>query len=135
MKCSSVGRFVFAAAIAAALATIPLTAGGQEEKPAAQKKAAGGSHSMTGCLQKGDEAAVPYKLTNVEGTGPKEVEIVGMSKGVDLAPHVSHKMTITGTTVPTKAAAKAEGTKDTKKDAAEYHMRITAIKMVSPTCP
>ena len=137
MKHSYVGRYVFAAAVAVALAAIPLSAGAQYGKEGAQKKAAGGSHSMTGCLQKGDEANT-YKLTNVEGTGPKEVEIVGMAKGVDLAPHVSHKVTITGTAVSTKAAAKAEGTKgsaDMKKEAGEHHMRVTAVKMVSSTCP
>jgi hypothetical protein len=135
MKRSSVGRLAFAAVIALALATIPLAARAQDEKAASQKKAGGGSHSMTGCLQKGDEKAVPYKLTNVEGTGPKEVEIIGMSKGVDLAPHVGHKVTITGTAVTAKAAAKTEGTKDVKKEGAEHHMRISAVKMVSATCP
>jgi hypothetical protein len=137
MKRSSVGRLALVAAIAVGLATIPLTARAQYEKPgekpAAQKKA-GGGHSMTGCVQKGDEASVPYKLTNVEGSGPKEVEIVGTAKGVDLAPHVGHKVTITGTTVSTKAAAKTEGT-TAKKEAGEHHMRVTAIKMVSATCP
>ena len=138
MKRSSVGRLALVAAIAVGLATIPLTARAQSEKPAdkpaAQKKAGGGGHSMTGCVQKGDEASVPFKLTNVEGSGPKEVEIVGMAKGVDLAPHVGHKVTITGTTVSTKAAAKTEGT-TAKKEAGEHHMRVTAIKMVSATCP
>ena len=99
-----------------------------------QKKAAGSSHSMTGCLQKGDEANT-FKLTSVEGSGPKTVEIVGMASGVDLAPHVGHKVTITGTTVGAKAAAKAEGTKGTKEERGEHHMRVTAVKMVSATCP
>lgn len=126
--------FAAAAVVALALAAIPLAAGSQTEKePAAQKKAAG-SHSMTGCLQKGDDAKT-YKLTNVEGSGPKEVEIVEVAKDVDLAPHVGHKVTITGTTVSTSAAAKAEGEKDTKKEAGEHHMRVTAMKMVSTTCP
>ncbi len=134
MKRRYVGRLAFAAAIAVALATIPLAARGQEEKAGAEKKA-GGSHSMTGCLQKGDEASVPFKLTNVEGTGPKEVEIVGMAKGVDLAPHVGHKVTLTGTAATPKAGAKTEGAKEEKKPAGEHQMRVTALKMVSPTCP
>jgi hypothetical protein len=133
MKRSSVLRLAAAAAIAVGLGTIPLTAHAYQEK-AAQKKGGGGSHTMTGCLQKGDEASVPFKLTNVEGTGPKEVEIVGMAKGVDLAPHVGHKVAITGTGVTPKAAAKAEGT-SVKKEAGEHHMRITAVKMVSASCP
>jgi ABC-type phosphate transport system substrate-binding protein len=140
MSWSSVGRVASAAAIAVALATIPL-AGAQGSEGTAQKKPAttgqkkaGGSHSMTGCLQKGSEANM-YELTNVEGSGPKTVEIVGTSKGVDLAPHVGHKVTITGTAVNAKAAAKKEGTKDTKEEQGEHHMRISAVKMVSATCP
>jgi hypothetical protein len=132
MKCSVV-RFTFLAAIAVALATIPLAAGAQGTKGTA-KKAGGGSHSMTGCLQKGTEANT-YELTNVEGTGPKTVEIVGTAKGVDLAPHVGHKVTITGTAVSAKAAAKKEGTKEMKEEQGEHHMRISAVKMVSATCP
>lgn len=130
----SVVRFTFLAAMAVALATIPLAAGAQATKGTAQKKAGGGSHSMTGCLQKGSEANT-YELTNVEGTGPKTVEIVGMSKGVDLAPHVGHKVTVTGTAVSAKAGAKKEGTKDMKEEQGEHHMRISAVKMVSATCP
>lgn len=145
MTHSSVGRLAFAATIAVALAAVPMTVRaqyqkpGEQQKPAAQEKApaqkkgAGGSHSMTGCLQKGDEASVPFKLTNVEGSGPKEVEVVGMAKGVDLAAHVGHKVTLTGTAVTPKEAAKTEGTA-TKKEAGEHHMRITAVKMVSETC-
>jgi hypothetical protein len=129
MKCSRLGQFVFATVAALALAAIPLAAVGS-----GQKKTGGGTHSMTGCLQKG-EGAKTFKLTNVEGTGPKEVEIVGMAKGVDLSPHVGHKVTITGTAVDAKVAAKAEGTKDVKKEAAEHHMQVSAVKMISATCP
>ena len=86
------------------------------------------------CLQKGDDANT-FKLTNVEGSGPKNVEIIGTTSGVDLSPHVGHKVTITGTAVGAKAAAKTEGTKDVKKERAEHHMRVSAVKMVSATCP
>jgi len=109
-----------------------------------QKKGAG-AHSMTGCLEKGDEANT-YKLTNAEGKGPKTVEIVSEAKGVDLSAHVGHKVTITGTTVSAKAAekmeAKAEGKstsksetkKEMKEESGEHHMRVTAVKMVSSSC-
>jgi hypothetical protein len=133
MKCSSVVRFAFLTAIVVAFATIPLGAG-QATKGSTQKKAGGGSHSMTGCLQKGSEANT-YELTNVEGGGPKTVEIVGTPKGVDLAQHVGHKVTITGTAVRAKAAAKKEGTKDMKEEQGEHHMRVSAVKMVSSSCP
>src|SRR5438445_9129895 len=122
-------QFALASVIALGLAAFPAAAGAK-----GQKKAAGGSHSMTGCLQKGSDANT-FVLNNVEGTGPKTVEIVGTTSGVDLAPHVGHKVTITGTAVGAKAAAKAEGTKDVKKEQGEHHMRVSAVKMVSTTCP
>ena len=124
-----IGQFALATTVALGLAAFPAAVGAK-----GQKKAGGASHSMTGCLQKGENANT-FKLTNVEGTGPKTVEIVSMASGVDLAPHVGHKITITGTAVGAKAAAKAEGTKDVKKEQGEHHMRASAVKMVSATCP
>ena len=129
MRCTNVGRLAVATIVAAAFAAIPLAANG-----VSQKKAGAGSHSMTGCLQKGDEANT-YKLTDVEGSGPKTVEIVGMAKGVDLAAHVGHKVTITGRAVSARSAAKAEGEKGTKEEKGEHHMRVSAVKMISATCP
>src|SRR5713226_7157830 len=69
------------------------------------------AHSMTGCLQKGTEANT-FMLTNVEGKGPKTVEIVAST--ANLTPHIGHKIEITGTTVSAKAAVKAEEKKVTK---------------------
>jgi hypothetical protein len=82
-------------------------------------------HSMTGCLQKGPDNG--FLLTDVEGKGPKTVGIV--SSTANLAPHVGHKIEVTGTTVPAKDA-EAE-----KVPAAPHYMRLTAIKMISPSCP
>jgi trans-2-enoyl-CoA reductase len=108
-----------------------------------QKKSA--AHSMTGCLQKGTEPNT-FTLTNVEGNGPKTVEVVGASKGVDLSAHVGHKVTLTGTTVGEKKAAKAEAkaagkstskseTKsEMKEEAGEHHMHVTAVKMIAGSC-
>src|SRR5437763_10703303 len=121
--------FIVAIAVSVGFSVVSVTASAK-----GQKKAAGASHSMTGCLQKGDEANT-FKLTSVEGSGPKTVEIVGMASGVGLTPHVGHKVTITGTAVGAKAAAKAEGTKGTKEERGEHHMRVSAVKMVSTTCP
>jgi len=131
------GEFALAATIALGLAAFPATLGAKGQYAKGQKKSGGGSHSMTGCLQKGDDPNT-FKLTNVEGTGPKNVEIVSMASGVDLTPHVGHKVTVTGTSVGAKTAAKAEGTKDTKDmkaEKGEHHMRASAVKMVSATCP
>lgn len=75
-------------------------------------------HSMTGCLQGGSETS-GFRLTDVE-KGPKTVEIAEST--VNLAPHIGHKIEITGTAV-------------TGKDPKTHTMKVTAIKMLSTTCP
>jgi hypothetical protein len=84
-------------------------------------------HSMTGCLQQGVEANT-YMVSDVEGSGPKTIGIV--SSTADLAPHVGHKIQVTGTAVPVK---EAEMSKNVPK--APHYMKLTAIKMISTTCP
>ena len=100
-------------------AEIPVDAQAQQAAP--------GEHSMTGCLNTGTEAN-SYLLTDVEGTGPKTLGVV--SSTANLAPHVGHKIEVTGTAVP---AAEAEA--DTSVPKAAHYMRLTAINMVSATCP
>ena len=73
-------------------------------------------HSMTGCLQKGDDDGT-FKLTDLE-RGPSTVEIAETTANMN--PHVGHKVTITGTAVPGQ---------DT------HTMKVTAMKHVSGTCP
>jgi hypothetical protein len=82
---------------------------------------------MTGCLQKGTEPGT-YMVTDVEGNGPKSIGIV--SSTPNLAPHVGHKIEVTGTAVPP-----AEAEKDAKVPKAPHYMKLTAIKMISATCP
>jgi len=88
-------------------------------------------HSMTGCLKKGD-APNSYMVTDVEpmanGKGPKTIGIV--SSEANLAPHVSHKIEVTGVAVP---ASEAEADKNVPK--AEHYMKLSSIKMLSPNCP
>jgi hypothetical protein len=103
-----------------------------------QKKKGPATHSMTGCLQKG--AGNMFTLTSVEGTGPKTVEIVATAPGVNLSPHVGHKIEITGTTVSASQAAKIEAKatstkKDMKEEKGEHHMRVVSMKMIGTTCP
>jgi hypothetical protein len=83
-------------------------------------------HSMTGCLRAGS-APNTYTLTDLE-KGPKSVGIV--SSSANLAPHVGHKVELTGTAVP---AAEAEADANVPK--APHYMKITAVKMISATCP
>ncbi len=84
-------------------------------------------HSMTGCLKAGPTSG-SYMLTNLE-KGPKMVGIV--SSTVDLAPHVGHKVELTGTAVLEDEAIKEN--KDVPK--APHYMKVTAMKHISATCP
>lgn len=84
-------------------------------------------HDMTGCLAKGTQPGT-YMLTDL-ATGPKTVGIV--SSKAKLAPHVGHKITITGVAVPEKEAMK----ENPKVAKAPHYMEVSAVKMVSTTCP
>ena len=114
MKSSIVAALVVPCALALALAVQ-----GQQSAPR--------EHSMTGCLRTGT-ADNSYMLSDVEGNGPKTVGIV--SSTANLAPHVGHKIEITGTAVP---AAEAEADQNVPK--APHYMKVTGMKMVSATCP
>jgi len=135
-------HFTTATLLACGIALIPARGGANPQyvkgQNKGQKKTA--THDMTGCLEKGTEANT-YKLTSIEGKGPKSAEIVPAS-GVDLAPHVGHKVRITGQAMTAKEATKAEGETATgakgavnkSKEAAEHHMRASAVNMISTTC-
>jgi len=92
----------------------------------AQENAAPKEHSMTGCLAKGT-APGTFMLTDL-ASGPKSVGIV--SSSANLAPHVGHKVEITGTAVPAK-----EAEADANVPKAPHYMKVTAVKMISATCP
>jgi hypothetical protein len=112
----------YAVAAAAALA---LSAGVLAQEPA---KPAPKEHTMTGCLAKGT-AEGTYLVTNTAEKGPKTIGIV--SSKPNLAPHVGHKIDITGLNVPAKEAESATP----KPPAADHYMTLSAIAMVSTTCP
>lgn len=123
-------------------------AGGQKAKPTSQGKAtpqkkavkAGGSHTMTGCLMKGTEANT-FMLMQIEGAGPKEAELINVPANLNLSAHLGHKVSITGTNVSVREAARTESgmkkpTKsEQKEEAGQHHMRPTAVKMIASTCP
>lgn len=94
---------------------------------AQEAKKGGGEHTMQGCLAKGATANT-FVVNNTAPKGPKVIGVI--ESKANLAPHVGHKIDITGTGVPN---AEAEKMKDAPK--ADHYMRITAIKMVSATCP
>jgi len=83
------------------------------------------SVSVTGCLQKGDEAG-EYSITGQDGRR------YGLrSKTVDLSKHLGHKVTVTGTRM------KEENEEKEKHEAGggEYaDLRVTDLKMISEGC-
>jgi len=92
-----------------------------------QAKEAPKVHSMTGCLKAGPTPD-SYMLTDL-ASGPKTVGIV--SSSVNLAPHVGHKVELTGTAVPEEEAFKEN--KDVPK--APHYLKVTAMKHISSSCP
>jgi len=95
----------------------------------AQQKA-GSKTTVTGCLQKGDEAG-EYSITGEDG---KTYEL--RSKTVKLSQHVGHKVTITGALRAESAEKeKGEAEEHEKKGAAEAgDITVTDLKMVSDKC-
>jgi hypothetical protein len=95
----------------------------------AQEKA-GSNTTVTGCLQKSDEAG-EYSITGEDG------KTYGLrSKTVNLSQHLGHKVTITGTLRAESAEKeKGEAEEHEKKEAAEAgDIRVTDLKMVSDKC-
>lgn len=142
MRTSIVSTSVFIAVLGIATLGVAQSSSPQAEpqKPAAQadkEKPAGKPHTMTGCLEKGADATM-FKLTNVEGTGPKTVELHA-DASTKLAAHVGHKVAITGpdvdpTTMKKGTAGKPEPGAAATPSAAEHHMRVNSIKHISETC-
>ena len=95
----------------------------------AQEKA-GSKTTVTGCLQKGDEAG-EYSITGEDG------KTYGLrSKTVKLSQHLGHKVTVTGTLRAESAEKeKGEAEEHEKKEATEAgDIRVTDLKMVSDSC-
>src|SRR5713101_3100711 len=93
------------------------------------------TRTLTGCLQKGDDAN-EYKLTTAKGS-TWELK----SDTVKLGDHVAHTVTITGvvsnaTLHGAKEDAKAEAKEHgMDKSSTEHgHMTVTHLKMVSDSC-
>ena len=86
--------------------------------------------SITGCLQKGDEAN-EYSVKTSDG------KMYGLtSKKVQLAEHVGHNVKLMGYITPesaegTEANEKSSGT----KKGGDIDMTVTSLKMISTTCP
>jgi hypothetical protein len=106
-------------------------AAAQEPKKTTHKK----TRTLTGCLQKADDAN-EYNLTTGKG-GTWEVK----SDSVDLAQHVGHKVTVTGVVSNAKMHGMKEDAKEeakehgmNKKEKEHGHLTATAVNMVSDSC-
>lgn len=95
----------------------------------AQEKS-GSKTTVTGCLQKGDEAG-EYSITGEDG---KTYEL--RSKTIKLSQHLGHKVTVTGTLRAESAEKeKGEAEEHEKKEGAEAgDIKVTDLKMVSDKC-
>jgi hypothetical protein len=103
----------------------------QDTKETTHKK----TRTLTGCLQKGDDAK-EFNLTTGKG-GTWELK----SDSVDLAPHIGHTVKVTGvvsnaTMHGVKEDAKAEAKEHgIDKNSTEHgHLTVTDVKMVSDSC-
>jgi hypothetical protein len=93
------------------------------------------TRTLTGCLQKGEDAN-EYKLTAKNG-GTWELK----SDSVNLGEHVGHTVKITGVVSNAKAHGMKEDAKEEmkehgmKKHATEHgHLTVTDLNMVSDSC-
>jgi hypothetical protein len=99
--------------------------------------------TVTGCLEKGDDANT-FKLTHTADTAgvatkaaeamKPDYQLVGAPASMKLSEHVGHKVTITGAKLSASEAAKIEG-KSTAGAAMERNLKVTDIKHVAATCP
>jgi hypothetical protein len=93
------------------------------------------TRTLSGCLQKGDDAK-EYKLTTAQG-GTWEIN----SDSVKLGDHVGHSVTVDGVVSNAKLHGAKEDIKSEAKehgldkDATEHgHMTVTNLTMVSDSC-
>ena len=133
---------------ATVIGAIALTVGVPAAARAQATKASDGkTMTMTGCLEKGDEANT-FKLTHVAddaGAGTKTAEamkpnweLIGAPASLKLSEHVGHKVTVTGSKAGAEESAKMEGktgSASTAKEATERHLKVTELKHVAATCP
>ena len=95
------------------------------------EKAATAKHSVTGCLQKGDEMG-GYTIAGKDG---KVWELHG--KKVDLSGHVGHTVTVTGSSTNMSKEEEEKVEANEKKEYGEKRdgdLRVSGLKMVSESC-
>jgi hypothetical protein len=117
---STWAKYVLACVLALGLGSLAWTAQEDQTKTKGRK-----SVTVTGCLQKGDEAG-EYSITSEDG------KRYGLhSKAVGLSKHLGHKVTVTGT----KMREENEEKKKNEAGAGESaDLRVTDIQHISETC-
>jgi hypothetical protein len=114
-------KYVMACVLALGLGSLAWTAQEPETKTKGGKNV-----TVTGCLQKGDEAG-EYAVTAEDGKRYGLHE----SSGMDLSKHLGHKVTVTGT----KMREENEPKEKHEAGGGEYaDLRVTNIKHISETC-
>ncbi len=113
-------KYVLACVLALGLGSLAWAA--QENQT---KTKSGKAVTVTGCLQKGDEAG-EYLITSDDG------KRYGLhSKAVDLSKHLGHQVTVTGT----KMREENEEKKKSEAGGGEHaDLRVTDIQHISETC-
>jgi len=114
-------KYVLASVLGLALSPLAWTAQESQTKSKSEK-----SMTVTGCLQKGDEAG-EYSITAEDG---KRYGLQG--KGIDFSKHLGHKVTVTGTKMREENTTKEKKEGGTP-EAADLH--VTNLQHVSETCP
>ena len=117
---------LFVSLCASSLYGAPQTA---DEK--AEKASAGSKHTITGCLQKGDESG-GFTIAGKDG---KVWELHG--KKVPLAGHVGHTVTVTGSgTSKSKSEEEKIEANEKKEAGGKEHgdLRVSSLTMVGDTC-
>src|SRR5882762_3944986 len=123
------GRFIVLTAVCMVLG-LYLTPAGLADS---DKKSAGTETTVTGCLQKGDEAD-EFSITGEDG------KTYGLrSSSVDLSKHLGHKVTVTGTLKPEsaekeKSESKATEAREKKGSMEAGDVTVTDVTMVSDSC-
>jgi hypothetical protein len=124
---NKLGRFLVLTAVVLVLGLYLTPAGFADEKGAASKT------TVTGCLQKGDEAN-EFSITGEDG------KTYGLrSSSVDLSKHLGHKVTVTGTLKPEssekeKGESKATEAREKKGSMEAGDVTVTGVTMVSDSC-
>lgn len=111
--------------VLAALLCTSAYAGEHKTKGAAKN---GSPVTVTGCLAKGDEA----NEYSIKGEDGKTYGLFS-SKGIKLADHLNHKVTVTGKATRERGEGKEK--KEAGKMEESEHLRVTDLKMISTTCP